>query len=79
MCAKLTERFEFLDRTRQISPGGSGLGRLPFADLSTNCLRAQGLPLQLVSPQKWSHLALNLAPTHDNVPVRIYRQTSHGD
>jgi hypothetical protein len=42
MCAKLTERFEFLDKTRRISLGGSGLGRLPFAALINKVSEGSG-------------------------------------
>jgi hypothetical protein len=42
MWVKLAECFEFLDRTRQISPGGSGLGWLPFVALISKVSEGSG-------------------------------------
>jgi hypothetical protein len=36
MWAKLAENFDLLYKTQQISPGGMGLGQLPFAALINN-------------------------------------------
>jgi hypothetical protein len=42
ICAKLTERLEFLVRMRRISPGRRGLGRLPFAALISKVSEGSG-------------------------------------
>jgi hypothetical protein len=76
MCAKLAERFEFLYRTRRISPGGSGLGRVHLAALTNKVSEGSG---SASSAGKSSEVVQDLAPTHENALVRIHRQTSHGD
>jgi hypothetical protein len=39
----LAERLEFLGKTRLISPGGSGLGRLPLGALINKLSEGSGL------------------------------------